>query len=435
MTNLFRKIIEWKLRVLAKWVLKKYKPKIVGVTGSVGKTATKEAIYTVLSSKFRVWKNIKNYNNELGVPLSILGMESGFQNPFSWLVIFIKGMAMIFWRKKDYPEMLVLEMGADKPGDIKYLIDLAPCNASVITAIGRVHEEYFGSLEKIAKEKQSIVSRLKKDDFAVLNADDVMVMEAQDKTRGQVITFGFSENADVRATEVNISSGPSADPWVDVQIKGLSFKMIYKGSSVPIFLPLVLGNHQVYSALAASAVGFSFGMNSVEVSEVLKKYSSPPGRMILLPGIKHTSIIDDSYNSSPMAAVAALDLLEKIKVSDKKFVAFGDMMELGDYTEQGHREVGEKAASAADVLVTVGNRAKFIAQSAIENGMSEDKVFSFGNTTEAGKFIQQRIKQGDIILIKGSQSARMEKVVKELMAEPLKAKELLVRQGMEWENK
>jgi len=188
-------------------------------------------------------------------------------------------------------------MGADKPGDIKYLIDLAPCNAGVITAIGRVHEEFFGSLEKIVREKHIIVSRLKKDDFAILNADEVLVMEAQEKTRAKVITFGFSENADVRAIEMNISAGPSADPWVDVQINGLSFKLIYKGSAVPVFLPSVLGEYQVYSALAAAAVGFSFGLNGVAVSEALKNYKSPPGRMNLLPGIKHTSIIDDTYNS------------------------------------------------------------------------------------------------------------------------------------------
>lgn len=426
-------MIEWKLRVLAKQVLNKYKPKIVGITGSVGKTATKEAIYTVLSSQFRVWKNIKNYNNEIGVPLSILGLESGYKNPLAWLWVFVKGLGLLLFRKNDYPEILVLEMGADKPGDIKYLIDLVPCNVGVITAIGRVHEEFFGSLEKIIKEKHTIVSRLKKDDFAILNADEVLVMDAQEKTRAKVITFGFSENADVRVTEMNVSAGPSADPWVDAQINGLSFKLIYKGSAVPVFLPSVLGEYQVYSALAAAAVGFSFGLNGVAVSEALKNYKSPPGRMILLPGIKHTSIIDDTYNSSPMAAVAALKLLEKIQVSDKKFAAFGDMMELGAYTEKGHQEVGEKAAEVVDVLVTVGERAKYIAQGARANGMPEDRVFSFGNTLEAGKFIQQRIKSGDIILIKGSQAARMERVVKELMAEPLKAKELLVRQGLEWQ--
>jgi UDP-N-acetylmuramoyl-tripeptide--D-alanyl-D-alanine ligase len=433
MINFFKKIIEWKLRILAKWVLKKYKPKIIGVTGSVGKTATKEAIYTVLSSKFKVWKNIKNYNNEIGVPLSILGMESGYKNPFIWLGVFIKGFCMVIFRKKNYPEMLVLEMGADKPGDIKYLIDFAPCHVGLITAIGSVHTEFFGNLEKVISEKQKIISHLKVDDFAVLNIDDKDVIKTQDKTRAKVVTFGFSKEAVVRATELDVSTGDSDDPWVDVQVKGLSFKLMYKGSMVPVLLPSVLGKHQVYAALAAAAAGVCFGMNLADISSALKNFKSPPGRMRLIVGIKHTSIIDDSYNSSPMAAIAALRVFKEINISGRKFAALGDMLELGSYTEQGHREVGVATAEVVDTLITVGERAKMIAKAAKQNGMSDDNVFSFGDPLSAGKFIQQRIKQGDIVLIKGSQGARMEKIVKELMAEPLKAKELLVRQGLEWQ--
>jgi UDP-N-acetylmuramoyl-tripeptide--D-alanyl-D-alanine ligase len=432
MTKLFKQLIEWKLRLLAKWVLKKYKPQVIGITGSVGKTSTKEAVYTVLSSKWRVWKNIKNYNNELGVPLSILGVESGYKNPFTWLVVFFKALSMLVFRKKDYPELLVLEMGADKPGDIRYLTKLAPCHVGVITAIGHVHEEFFGSLEKIIREKQVIVSHLKKDDYAVLNADDALVMQASEKTRGKIITFGFSDQAEVRAVELDVSAGPSADPWVDVQINGLSFKLLYKGSTVPVFLPSVLGEHQVYSALAAAAVGLSLGMNAVDISGALRKYHSPAGRMNLIPGIKHTSIIDDTYNASPMATKAALRVLDKIKVSGRKFVALGDMLELGEYTEAGHREVGAAVVHVADFLITVGAKARFIADEAKKQGMPEEGVHSFDNIFEAGKFIQEELRAGDIVLIKGSQGARMERVVKELMAEPLEAEKLLVRQGTEW---
>ncbi|MBU0597713.1 UDP-N-acetylmuramoyl-tripeptide--D-alanyl-D-alanine ligase [Patescibacteria group bacterium] len=430
---MIKKIIEWKLRVLAKWVLKKYKPRVIGITGSVGKTSTKEAIYTVLSPKFRVWKNIKNYNNELGVPLSILGKESGFKNPLAWVWIFLYGLGLVLFRKKDYPEILVLEMGADKPGDIKYLTKLAPCQIGVITAIGQVHTEFFGSLEKVINEKQTIISHLKKDDFAILNIDDTLVNQIQEKTRAQVVSFGFSEQAMVQAAEVDVSTGPSPEPWANDEIKGLSFKLIHDGSSVPVFLPGVFGQHQVYSALAAAAVGLSMGLNKAEISEALKNYKSPPGRMHLISGIKHTAIIDDTYNSSPMSVKAALKVLEKIEVPGKKFAALGDMLELGDYTVPGHEEVGDAAAQVVDVLITVGERSKATAKAALIAGMPENNVFSFGTTEMAGKFIQQRIKQGDIILIKGSQGTRMERVVKELMVEPMKAKELLVRQNPEWE--
>lgn len=432
MINMFKKVIEWKLKILSSWILRRYQPKIIGLTGSVGKTSTKEAIFKVLSYKFRTGKNIKNYNNEIGLPLSIIGMESAKKNPLIWIWIFIKGLLMVIFKRSDYPAMLVLEMGADKPGDIKYLVDFVKCHVGVITAIGAAHLELFDSVEKVAREKQNIVSHLKVDDYAILNKDDELAMNMQSKTRAKVITFGFSADADIRALDVDISAGPSSDPWVDVQIKGLSFKLQYKGSIIPVFLPKVLGQHQVYSALAAAAVGVSQGMNLADIAEALKDYNPPAGRMRLIAGIKHTSIIDDSYNSSPMATRAALKLLKSIDLAGKKFVALGDMLELGVYTKEGHREVGLAVAEVADILVTSGGRAKIIAQAAMEAGMSEDNVFSFDDPLSAGKFIQERIKSGDMVLAKGSQGARMEKVVKELMAQPEKAGELLVRQTKEW---
>jgi len=432
MINFFKKIIEWKLKLLAAWILRRYQPKVIGLTGSVGKTSTKEAIFKVLSHSFKTGKNLKNYNNEIGLPLSIIGMESAKKNPFVWIWIFIKGMLMVVFKKSDYPAMLVLEMGADKPGDIKYLVDFVKCHVGVVTAIGAAHLEEFESVEKVAREKQNIVSHLKVDDYAILNKDDELVMNMHDKTRAKVITFGFAEDADVRASDLDISAGPSSDPWIDVQIKGLSFKLQYKGAIVPVFLPKVLGRHQVYSALAAVAVGVSQGMNLSDIAEALRKFDPPAGRMRLIAGIKHTSIIDDSYNSSPMATQAALNVLKDIKITGKKFVALGDMLELGSYTEQGHREVGLAVVEVASVLVTSGERAKIIAKAAREAGMDEGSVFTFGDPLSVGKFIQQRIKSGDMVLIKGSQGARMEKVVKELMAEPLRAQELLVRQTKEW---
>ncbi|XOU94674.1 MAG: UDP-N-acetylmuramoyl-tripeptide--D-alanyl-D-alanine ligase [Candidatus Kerfeldbacteria bacterium] len=431
--NIIKKIIEWELRVLAGLVLSRYKPKVIGLTGSVGKTSTKEAIYKVLDPNFKTWKNIKNYNNEIGVPLSILGMESANRNPFMWGWVFFKAIGILIVRNKKYPEMLILEMGADKPGDIKYLVDFAKCHVGVVTAIGAAHLELFGSVEKVAREKQNIVSHLKVGDYAVLNIDDEMVMKMKEKTRAQVITYGFDDEADIRASGLDISAGPSSDPWIDMQIKGISFKLHYKGAIAPVFLPKTLGKHQVYSALAAAAVGVSQGINIVDIAESLRESYPPAGRMRLIAGIKHTSIIDDTYNSSPLASKAALNVLHEIKVSGRKIVAMGDMLELGDYTEQGHRDVGMYVAEAADILVTSGESGKIIAKAAIESGMLVDNVFTFPDPESAGRFIQDKIKKGDIILVKGSQGARMEKVVKELMAEPQKAEELLVRQIKEWQ--
>lgn len=418
--------------MLARMILRKYQPHVIGVTGSVGKTSTVEAIYTVLRTKYRTRKNYKNYNNEFGTPLSIIGAASGNSNPFAWLGVFFKALWLILVRDTSYPEYLVLEMGADRPGDIQALTELAPCTVGVITAVGPAHLELFSSVEKVAREKSIIVTHLKKDNFAVMNADDSLVMSCQDKVRAEIISFGFSDSATVRASDVRISSGPSDDPWVDVQIKGLSFKLQYKGANVPVFLPSVLGQHQVYAGLAAAAVGIAFGMNLADISAALREYQSPAGRMRLIPGIKHTSLIDDTYNSSPLAANAALQLLKEVKVSGKKYVVMGDMLELGQYTQEGHEDVGQHVMGAADYLVTVGERAKWIADGAEAAGMPVDRVVRFSDTEAAGKFVQEKIKTGDIILIKGSQGARMERVTKELMAEPTQAGELLVRQSAEW---
>ncbi len=427
-----KKIIQKILYVLARAVLKKYKPDVVGITGSMGKTSTKEAVFAVLSSKFRVRQNLKNYNNELGLPLSILGVESGRKSVFKWLGVIFHGIKLWIARDADYPQILVLEMGADHPGDIKYLTELAPCKIGVVTGIGPAHLEFFESIEKIVKEKRVIVSHLQSEGFAVLNRDDEKVFEMRDKTRAKVLTYGFFADAEVRAQEDGMIGG-------GVGISGMNFKLSYAGAVVPIFLPGVLGRQHIYAALAGAAVGITYGMNLVEVAESLKKYQAPKGRMNLIPGIKRTLIIDDTYNASPIPVEAALKVLQSIKLpaeDDKKFAVLGDMLELGSFSEEGHKQVGRAAAaSGVDYLVTVGERSRDIARAAKEAGIGEDRVSNFPTPEEAGIFVQGKMKQGDVVLVKGSQGIRMEKVVKELMAEPLRAYELLVRQDASWARK
>ncbi|MFA5128453.1 MAG: UDP-N-acetylmuramoyl-tripeptide--D-alanyl-D-alanine ligase [Patescibacteria group bacterium] len=427
-----KKIVQKILYFLAKRVLKKYEPEVIGITGSMGKTSTKEAIFAVLSSKFRARQNLKNYNNELGVPLSILGSESGSKSVLKWLGIFFHGIKLILVRDADYPQILVLEMGADHPGDIKYLTELAPCKVGVVTGIGPAHLEFFESIEKIIKEKRIVVSNLKPEGFAVLNRDDEKVYEIREKTRGKILTYGFSSDAEVRAQEEGmIGEG--------VEISGMNFKLSYAGAMVPIFLPGVLGRQHIYAALAGAAVGITYGMNLVEVAESLKRYQAPKGRMNLILGIKRTLIIDDTYNASPIPTEVALEVMKSIKLpaeDDKKFAVLGDMLELGSFSEEGHKQVGRAvAASGVDYLVTVGERSRDIARAAKEAGMSEDKISNFPTPEEAGLFVQGKMKQGDVVLVKGSQGMRMEKVVKELMAEPLRAYELLVRQDLSWARK
>ena len=428
-----KRILEKILKILTVKIVQKYKPDIIGITGSVGKTSTKEAVYSVLKEKFNVRRNVKNYNNEIGVPLTVIGQESGGHSIFRWFWIFLKAIILILGNDKNYPKILALEMGADRPGDIGYLVDMVPCKVGLVTAIGTmgpVHVEFFKDIDQLVKEKKKIVSHLKKDDWAILNQDDERVYGMKEGLKSQVITFGFGEEADLTAKEFKISKHLHLEN--DQQITGVSFKLSYQGSIVPVFLPNVLGKHQVYVSLAAAAVGKAFDMNLVDISRGLMKYQSPRGRMTLLKGIKDTLIIDDTYNSSPVATVAALGTLRQAEINGRRFACLADMAELGSYTEEGHAEVGERAAQTCDYLITVGDKAKMMAESAREHGLSEDHIFTFANSEEAGKFVQKRLKLGDLVLAKGSQSMRMEKLVKEIMAEPWNAKKLLVRQEASW---
>ena len=215
----------------------------------------------------------------------------------------------------------------------------------------------------------------------------------------------------------------------------MELKLYYFDSEVRVHLPGIISRPQIYAALAAASVGIAEGIVINEIANSLKMYRLPPGRMRMFPGVKETLIIDDSYNASPSSAIAALLSVSKLPIREgaKKWAVFGDMLELGESSSVGHKNVGIAAVGHGfDYLLTVGMRARDIGKGAKSAGMSEDNVFSFDDTEAAGKFVEDRISKGDIILIKGSQGARMERVVKELMAEPLRAKELLVRQDASW---
>jgi UDP-N-acetylmuramoyl-tripeptide--D-alanyl-D-alanine ligase len=422
---MFKSLLIFSLRILAQATLWRYKPCIIGVTGSVGKTSTKEAIFTVLRRKFTVRRNIKNYNNELGVPLTILDEETGGRSFWHWLKVFLVGFFGIFYTK-NYPEVLVLEMGADRIGDISYLTSFVKCYIGVVTAIGEipVHVEFFQSVSQVAREKSNLVRSLDKDGWAVLNFDDERVRIMANQTRARIFSYGFSENVDLRASNFEQYT---EDPNEVV----MSFKVDYGGNTVPIRLRNILGRQQVYAVLAAVAVGLISKINLVEITQALKDYQPLPGRLRFIKGIKNSLILDDTYNASPSAMLAALDVLRVIP--GRKIAALGDMLELGAFTEEAHRQVGAEVAKTADMLLAVGERAIFLADEARINGMSADKVSYFASSQGAGRFLQDSIREGDIILVKGSQGVRMEKIVKEIMAEPERAEELLVRQEAEWQ--
>ncbi|MDD5289688.1 MAG: UDP-N-acetylmuramoyl-tripeptide--D-alanyl-D-alanine ligase [Patescibacteria group bacterium] len=424
-----KKLLDKTLAVLAKAILKKYRPKIIGITGSMGKTSAKEAVFTVLKDKFNVRQNIKNYNTEIGLPLTIIGAKSGGKNFFKWLSVFGRALFLLIIKDQKYPSVLILEMGADHPGDIQHLVKIAPCDLAIVTSIGPTHLEFFGSVENVKKEKENIVAHQKPTAVAILNFDDELVMAMKKKTLAKVITVGFGDGADIRVTDTSFGlDEKTKKPY-------LTFKLHHAGSLVPVKLTKCLAATHVYSFLFAVAIGTEMGFSTLAMIELLKDFQPPRGRMNLLSGIKHTELIDDTYNSSPSAALAALAVLSKM-TAKRKIAVLGDMLELGAETETEHQTVGRKVAELnLDLLLAVGERARNFIVGALALGFDKNKIFHFDNVSAAGQFLQDKMEPGDLVLIKGSQGARMEKIVKEVMAEPERAKELLVRQDEEWMRK
>jgi UDP-N-acetylmuramoyl-tripeptide--D-alanyl-D-alanine ligase len=423
-----KKILEKILVRLARLIVKKYQPRIVGITGSIGKTSTKEAIFAVLKSKLNVRQNIKNYNNEIGVPLTIIGAETGGRSLFKWLGVFGRACALILFNDKNYPKILILEMGADHPGDIEYLTSAFPCTVGVVTKVAPVHLEFFGTIEKIASEKKKIVSHLRSGGAAILNYDDVRVRAMAKNLKASAVLFGYDPAADLRVVELE-RQGDSQD------LVGLKFKLVYRGSAVPVFIPGVIGRHQIYAAMAAAAVGVFFGLNLLEVSEALRQYRSPKGRMNIIQGSNNSLIIDDTYNSSPEAAAAALETVGQLNVGNvnARIAIMGDMLELGELSVAAHRELGKKVAEQNyNFLFAVGQFKKEIAAGATAARFL-GRIILAENLPDLIAKLKEIIQPNDLLLVKGSQGVRLEKVVAALMRRPELAGELLVRQGEEWD--
>lgn len=418
MKNLVQQI----LYGLAKLTLARFEPRVVAVTGSVGKTSTKQAIATVLRIKFSLRESTGNYNNEIGVPLVILGEKSGEKNPLLWLLIFTKALFKLIFT--DYPQVLVLELGTDRPGDIAYLAGmLGKIEVGVLTDIGISHLEFFSSPGELAKEKWTLIKKLDRSALAVLNFDNPIIFENKAQAKADIMGYGFNSAAQVKVSDFHIIRANGK--W------GVNFKIHHNGNVVPFFLPDALGKPPVYAAAAACACAVRFGIDLATASEILKSYTPPPGRLRLIPGIKNTLIIDDTYNAAPDSTFAALEALGLI-APGRKVVALGGMAELGSKNESGHREVAAKIAeNKIDLVFLVGENAKII-RNELDKRNFAGEVLWFETSDQAGIRIQDRLSEQDTILVKGSQAARMEKIVKEIMADPEHSGELLVRQSGNW---
>ena len=431
MKSIFKKIISLIITCEAILIIRKYKPKIIAVTGSVGKTSTKDAIFAVMSSSFFVRKSEKSFNSDIGIPLTILGCQNAWFDPIKWCRNIFRGFELILFTNK-YPEWLILEVGADRPGDIKNVTRWLKPNVVVLTSFAKVpvHVEFFRDRDAVIREKKYLVDALKHDGILIVNGDDEDSVKIKESAKNISIIYGTSNIADLIATEIKNYYGK------DGGIEGVTFKVEYKENIVPVIIKGALGDKSLYSSLAAIAVGISQKINIVKAAEALINLEASKGRMRIIKGIKNTTIIDDTYNSSPKALISALNTLKEIKVSNsaKKIAVLGDMLELGKHSIDEHYKAGKLVADVCDILLTVGIRSRKIAEGALDGLLSGKNIYQFEDSVEAGKFLQNILKEGDVILIKGSQSMRMERTVEEVMSEPDKAVELLVRQETEWKN-
>jgi UDP-N-acetylmuramoyl-tripeptide--D-alanyl-D-alanine ligase len=350
--------------------------RVIGITGSVGKSTTKELTAEVLSRRQRTLKNPGNLNNEIGLPLTLLHLT-------------------------DDHHWAVLEMGFYVPGEIALLCDLSLPHVGVVTNISQVHMERAGSLEAIVRGKSELVENLppEPEGVAILNFDEPLVREMAQRTEARVFFYGLS---------------PEADLWAD-QIEGLGldgvrFVLHHKEEALHVRVPL-LGRHSVHTALRAAAVGLNEGLHWQEVISGLQETSSQL-RLMAVHGPHGALLLDDTYNAAPASTLAALNLLHDLR--GRRIAVLGDMLELGEFEERGHRIVGARAAQVVDCLVTVGERAEWIAEEARRSGLPEQAIIELGDSQQAVDYLQDFIGDEDVVLIKGSHGMHMDLIVSQL---------------------
>jgi UDP-N-acetylmuramoyl-tripeptide--D-alanyl-D-alanine ligase len=362
------------LQSIARFWRTKLNVKVIGITGSVGKSTTKELISEVLSQKYCVLKNIGNLNNEIGLPLTLLRLTENHQKA-------------------------VLEMGFYVPGEIRLLCDIAKPEVGVVTNVGTVHAERAGSQEEIARGKGELVEALPAGGTAILNYDDPWVRSMAAKTQANVFFYGLDPKAHLWADEIE-----------GLGLQGIRFRLHYGNEDLHVRVPLI-GRHSVHTILRAAAVGLVEKMSWQEIILGLQQGNSQL-RMAVVTSQTGAMILDDTYNASPDSVMAALNLLEELQ--GDKCAVLGEMLELGPYEQQGHQMVGVRAAQIVSRLVTVGEKARIIAESAHTAGLPQDVITWVPTVSDAIQLLQGSLKQKDVVLIKGSHSLHMEQIVNAL---------------------
>jgi UDP-N-acetylmuramoyl-tripeptide--D-alanyl-D-alanine ligase len=435
--DIIKKPFVWLLIKEAGHTVRRHSPQVVAVVGSVGKTTTKDAVYQVLS-KGRVAassrKNEKSQNSDVGTALTVLDLETPWSNPVKWIITLVRG-AFVALFSKEYPKLLVMEVGADRPGEVSGTAAWLSVDVVVLTRWGDtpVHVEAFASPKALMDEDRSILKSLKAGSTIIQNIDDIDVMATELPEGAKAMTYGFASGADVQASSERIEYAENAGRRAPV---GMAFKVSAFGEEAEIMVRGAIGRQHVYPILAAIAAGAAFDMPMQDAFAAAQGFVPPRGRMNVLEGINDSVLIDDTYNSSPVAVHAALDALVSLEVPGKRIVALGDMRELGEHSAREHHRVGEAVAKRdIDVLVVVGKLARMIAEEARVCGMSEDRIIECVDSFEAAARLAPVVAAGDAVLVKGSQGIRMERVSAKLLRDPASAGRVLVRQEKEWEGR
>lgn len=426
MKALAKKVVALLLTWEARATLRRFKPKIVAVTGSVGKTSTKDAVFSIFSGRIHTRKSEKSFNSEIGVPLTVLGLPNAWNSLVGWVENIASGFLLLL-TKRSYPEWLVLEVGADRPGDIASIAHWLHPDIVVLTRFPDVpvHVEYFGSKEAVIEEKRHLRRALLPTGTLVVNADDPIIRTEQVREGQHLLSYGFTKDAVVRASALRVT-------YTKHKPTGIAYKVAYQEETLQIALPGVLGVQHVYPMLAAITCGLAEGMSFSAMPELAATHTPAPGRMRILDGMHNTVLIDDTYNASPVAVEAAVTAAGFLKRTGKLFVVLGDMLELGEYSVDEHKRISGIVSEHATDFYAVGIRMRAAGAAAREQGKEGLNVLEFENAEQAVGALLQTVGEGDVVLVKGSQSMRMERVVKALLNDSSQAGELLVRQDSEW---
>ncbi len=424
MKDLLKEVVALLLSFAAKQALKRNpQSKVIVVGGNIGKTSTKDAIFALLSdSGKKVRRSLKSFNSDLGLPLSILALPNAWDSPFLWAVNIAKAYKRAFFDR--LPDILVLELGADKKGDIEKAVKWLKADILVLTAIPEtpVHVENFKNKEELFNEKKNLLKLLNDDSVLIYDRDSKVSSEFASEFNGRKFSFALWSGADfsVKKKKAECESGLAS---------GYSATLSVKDKELKIKLQASVGWQRLKSALAALAILEYMSLSVQDLSENLDSFASK-GRMRLLEAKKEAMLIDDSYNSSPWAALAALDVLSEFDcIKGKKIAALADMLELGKYTVDTHKEILQKAIEVADRIYLLGPVFSKLAE---ELQSEKIKAFSKTGQSKLAEDLLDSLDSGDLVLIKGSQSMRMEKVAKALLKDEGRAKDLLVRQEKEW---